>query len=184
VKFCSHCGKPVRSAIPAGDNRTRHICDHCPRVHYSNPTLVVGCLPYWGKDHVLLCERSIEPRLGFWTVPSGFMENGESLEEGAIRETVAEACAEVEIQRLFAAFSLPHVNQVYMLFSARLLSQDFEPGDESEAVRLFHRDEIPWPKLAFRAVEFALEKYVSEGLESGVHLGRYVRQPGDPWILS
>lgn len=183
MKYCSQCGKEVRSAIPAGDNRSRHICDHCPQIHYSNPNMVVGCLPVWKSKQILLCRRSIEPRSGYWTVPSGFMENGETLEEGALRETREEACASVEIEGLFSAFSLPRVNQVYMLFLSRLLDLDFAAGEESAEVRLFDFDEIPWSAIAFRAVEFALQRYVEDGADSGVHLGQYVRKPGDRWTL-
>ncbi|MGB5671885.1 MAG: NUDIX hydrolase, partial [Sedimenticolaceae bacterium] len=115
MKFCSVCGNEVRVGVPEGDNRPRHICDHCSTVHYHNPKVVAGCIARW-DDRVLMCRRAIEPRRGLWTVPAGFMENGETTYEGAMRETLEEANARVAVDDLYVTVNLPHINQVYMLF--------------------------------------------------------------------
>lgn len=158
MKFCSQCGAPVHLRIPEGDNRPRYTCDGCGFVHYENPRMVVGCLPEW-DDRLLLCRRAIEPKLGLWTLPAGFMENGETTAEGAARETLEEAGARVEVIDLYSMISLPDINQVYLLFRARLLDQDFAPGDESLEVALFREEDIPWPELAFRTVAHTLQDY-------------------------
>ncbi|UCF35647.1 MAG: NUDIX hydrolase, partial [Acidobacteriota bacterium] len=143
MKFCSECGGPTTVKVPRGDSYERDVCERCNRIFYRNPRIVVGTLPRW-KGQILLCRRAIEPRYGFWTLPSGFMENGESVEEGALRETREEARAEVSIVRLFSVFSLPHVNQVYLTFLADLKTPEFGAGAESLEVRLFQPSEIPW----------------------------------------
>ena len=183
MNFCPHCGSDrVELRVPDGDDRPRHVCAACGRVHYVNPNLVVGTLPVW-EGKILLCRRAIEPRLGFWTLPSGFLENDETLEQGAVRETVEESGAAVEIERLHTAFSLPHVNQVYLLFLARMTSPGLNPGPESIEAQLFPEEDIPWWDLAFRAVEFCLREFVADRDTARVHLGTYTRRPGDPWIL-
>ena len=161
MKFCSHCGSPVRIGVPEGDNRARHICDQCGTVHYHNPKIVAGCIASW-EDRVLLCRRAIEPRHGLWTVPAGFMENGETTYQGAVRETLEEANARVDVQALYMTVNLPRINQVYMLFRARLLDLDFSPGEESLEVQLFRRDELPWGELAFPTVALALEHFFED----------------------
>lgn len=161
MKFCSACGATVELRIPADDNRLRHICTVCGIIHYQNPKMVIGSLPVW-EDKVLLCRRAIEPRYGLWTLPGGFMENGESTTEAAIRETLEEANARIEIDDLYSMYSLPYVNQVNLLFRARLLDLDFGPGEESLEVRLFSEAEIPWDELAFRPVRYTLEHYFAE----------------------
>jgi ADP-ribose pyrophosphatase YjhB (NUDIX family) len=161
MNFCSHCGAPVTPRIPNGDNRLRHVCDSCGTIHYQNPHLVVGCLPVWA-DRVLLCRRAIEPRHGLWTLPAGFMENGETTAEGAIRETLEEAGARVEIDNLYHLINIPDINQVYLLFRARLLDLDFAPGEESLEVALFSEAEIPWEQIAFQTVRRTLEHYFED----------------------
>ncbi len=161
MNYCSHCGAPVSHKIPDGDNRQRYVCNACGAIHYQNPRMVVGCLPEW-DNQVLLCRRAIEPRHGLWTLPAGFMENGESTVEGAARETLEEAGARVEILDLYSLFSLPDIDQVYLLFRARLLDLDFAPGEESLEVRLFREHEIPWDELAFRTVESTLRLYFED----------------------
>jgi ADP-ribose pyrophosphatase YjhB (NUDIX family) len=108
---------------------------------------------------VLLCRRAIEPRKGLWTLPAGFLENGETLESGALRETLEEAGARVAVAALYAVISLPHISQVYMMFRARLLDLDFGPGPESLEARLFEEREIPWELLAFRTIGRTLRNY-------------------------
>ena len=161
MKFCSECGKSVVHRIPEGDNRLRFICEHCDTIHYQNPNLVVGCLPVW-NDQVLLCKRAIEPCSGLWTLPAGFMENQESLEEAGIRESVEEANANLEIENLYSVISLPHINQIYVLYRAKLLDLDFYAGPESLDVRLFHEEEIPWEKLAFKTIDVTLKHFFED----------------------
>lgn len=161
MKYCSHCGAPVTHRIPSGDNRPRYICDACGAIHYQNPRMVVGCLPEW-EDKVLLCRRAIEPRHGFWTLPAGFMENGETTAEGALRETLEEAGARCEISGLYSLFNVPDIDQVYLLFRARLLDLDFAPGEESLDVALFSESDIPWNEIAFRTVHRTLKHYFED----------------------
>jgi ADP-ribose pyrophosphatase YjhB (NUDIX family) len=165
MKFCSQCAHPLSQSIPAGDNRLRFVCDGCGCVHYQNPNIVAGCLPVWG-DQVLLCRRAIEPRLGFWTLPAGFMENGETLEQAACRETDEEACARVSNLSLYTLFDLPHINQVHVFFRAQLADLDFASGIESLETRLFSQNEIPWSDLAFPTVGRTLECYFADRLEN------------------
>ncbi|MCA9727536.1 MAG: NUDIX hydrolase [Candidatus Eisenbacteria bacterium] len=172
MKFCSQCGHPVHLGVPAGDSVERHICGSCGTIHYHNPKVIVGCLPVW-EGRILLCRRSIEPRFGYWTLPCGFMENGETIEEGALREMREEALAEGTIQRLFAVFSLPHIAQVYALFLVDLHEGRFGAGAETSEARLFAPDAIPWDDLAFRAVEFGLRKYLAGDSGAATHLGAY-----------
>jgi ADP-ribose pyrophosphatase YjhB (NUDIX family) len=161
MKYCSLCGAPVELRTPPDDNRVRHVCTGCGEVHYQNPKLIVGALPEW-QDKVLLCRRAIEPRHGMWTLPAGFMENGETTAEAAMRETLEEANARIAIGDLYSMYSLPYINQVHILFRARLLDLDFCPGQESLDVKLFSEAEIPWDEIAFRAVRFSLEHYFEE----------------------
>jgi len=158
-KYCSACGEGrIEFRIPDGDTLPRHVCAACGTIHYQNPKIVVGCLPEFGEQ-VLLCLRAIEPRRGLWTLPAGFLENGETLTAGAMRETLEEANARVAIGPLYTIISLPHISQVYMMFRARLLDRDFGPGPESLEVRLFDEDEIPWETLAFRTIGRTLRNY-------------------------
>lgn len=142
MKFCSLCGATVVQRIPDGDNRLRYVCDACHTVHYQNPRIVAGSLPVW-DGQVLLCRRAIAPRLGYWTLPAGFMENGETLAQAAARETEEEANARIGDLQLYTLFDLPHISQVYLFFRAELLDLDFSAGDESLEVRLFDEAEIP-----------------------------------------
>ena len=159
MKFCSVCGSDrIEFRIPEGDSLPRHMCVGCGVIHYQNPKVVVGCLPEW-EDRVLLCRRAIEPRHGLWTVPAGFLENGETVVAGAARETLEEASARVEVLAPYTMISLPHISQVYLIFRARLLDLDFSPGAESLEVRLYHEHEIPWEELAFRTVTRTLRNY-------------------------
>ena len=164
MKFCCHCGNPVSQRVPAGDNRLRYVCEHCHTIHYQNPRIVAGCLPVWGEQ-VLLCRRAIEPRRGYWTLPAGFMENGETLEQAAVRETQEEACARVRDLSLYTLFDLPHINQVYLFFRAELVDLDFAVGEESLEVQLFHERDIPWSELAFPTVGRTLECFFADRRE-------------------
>jgi ADP-ribose pyrophosphatase YjhB (NUDIX family) len=161
MKFCSNCGAPVALKVPAGDSLPRHVCDACNTIHYQNPRLVVGCIPEW-EGRILLCRRAIEPRYGLWTVPAGYMENGETTVQGAARETLEEANARVEVGALFAIFNIPHISQVYMLFRARLLDADFSAGAETLETRLFSEADIPWDEIAFATVRQTLHHYYND----------------------
>jgi len=172
MKFCSNCGSAVVFRIPAGDTLPRHVCDNCGSIHYLNPKMIVGCIAEW-EDRILLCRRAIEPRQGLWTVPAGFMENGETTAQGAVRETLEEANARVEIGPLYAMYNIPHINQVYILFRARLLDLDFSPGSESLETSLFEENRIPWDKIAFATVRNTLTHYYADRQagEYRFHLG-------------
>jgi ADP-ribose pyrophosphatase YjhB (NUDIX family) len=161
MKYCSNCGGRVAHRIPRGDNRPRYVCDNCETIHYHNPKIVTGCLPIW-QDRILMCRRAIEPRYGLWTLPAGFMENGETTAQAAVRETAEEACARVDIDDLFAMISLPHIDQVYVMYRARLKDPGFDPGAESLEVRLMKEEEIPWDRLAFPVITETLKLYYSD----------------------
>jgi ADP-ribose pyrophosphatase YjhB (NUDIX family) len=161
MKYCSVCGEQVRVGVPSGDNRPRHICDACGTVHYQNPKVVAGCIASW-EDRILLCRRAIEPRHGLWTVPAGFMENGETTYQAALRETLEEANARVAVDDLFVTVNLPHINQIYMLFRGRLLDTAFSPGEESLEVGLITEHEVPWGQMAFPTVSEALKLYFAD----------------------
>jgi ADP-ribose pyrophosphatase YjhB (NUDIX family) len=161
MKFCNLCGKSVSQRIPDGDNLPRYICDSCNTIHYQNPNIVAGCIPVSG-DKILLCKRAIEPRYGLWTLPAGYMENNETVEQAAMRESMEEANANVELQQLYTVFSLPHANQVYMMYRARLLDDNFSAGIESLEVKLFDEKDIPWDQLAFSTIDYTLKYYFED----------------------
>ncbi len=177
MKFCSNCGAPVTLRVPPGDTLPRHVCDTCRTIHYQNPRMVVGCIPEW-EDRILLCRRAIEPRHGLWTVPAGYMENGETTFQGALRETLEEANARVEIGPLYALYNIPHINQVYILFRARLLDTDVRPGAETLEVKLMTESEIPWDQIAFASVRNTLTHYYEDRRngEYKFHMGT-IEQP-------
>ncbi|MBF0279507.1 MAG: NUDIX hydrolase [SAR324 cluster bacterium] len=168
MKYCSNCGTLVRLGIPPDDNKERYICDACDTIHYQNPNIITGCLPRW-ENKILMCRRSIVPRMGYWTTPAGFMENGESVEEGALRETMEEANAEVEIVRLFSVSSIPHINQVYMIYLANLKNLNFFPGPESAEVQLCSEEEIDWDNIAFSAIDYALRNFFKYPDDNQIH---------------
>ncbi len=161
MKFCPDCGAPVVLRVPEGDNLPRHVCPACAAIHYTNPKIVVGCVPEW-QGRILLCRRAIEPRLGFWTMPAGFMENGETARAGAARETFEESQSEVEVGSLISVISIPGINQVHLMFSGRMLREAHGPTAESSAVQLFAEEDIPWDELAFRTVVHTLRHYLED----------------------
>jgi ADP-ribose pyrophosphatase YjhB (NUDIX family) len=174
LNFCSNCGSDkISFKIPENDTYERFICENCGRIFYQNPRIIVGCLPIY-QNQILLCKRAIEPQKGLWNLPAGFLENGEKAEDGAIRETLEESMAEVEVLKLHVVFSLPKVNQVYLHFLAKLKSDHFGATKESTEVRLFEIDEIPWELIAFHSTTYALEKFIEYGeAYRGVHVGSY-----------
>ncbi|HET7921713.1 MAG TPA: NUDIX hydrolase [Gammaproteobacteria bacterium] len=171
MNFCSHCGQPVSLATPPGDHLPRYVCAACGTVHYQNPKLVVGCLCEW-QDRVLLCRRAIEPRAGYWTLPAGFMENDETVEQGAARETREEALAEAVDLAPLALVNVPHVNQVHLMFRAGLREGRFGAGTETLEAALVAEADIPWVDIAFPSVRFALERFFEDRRrgEFGFHL--------------
>ncbi|MEZ5649118.1 MAG: NUDIX hydrolase [Burkholderiaceae bacterium] len=173
MKFCPDCGSAVVRKTPAGDNRERDCCDACGAIHYRNPNMVLGTVPVLG-GRVLLCRRAIEPRYGYWTLPAGFMENGETAAEGALRETHEEAGIEVALGALFSLISVPHVDQVHAFYLADMISDRIEPGEETLEARLFDESEIPWEQIAFRTVETTLRWYFEDRAR-----GRFDMHTGD-----
>lgn len=167
MKFCSSCGQAVVHKVPAGDNRPRYCCEGCGAIHYENPRLVVGTVPVF-EGKVLLCKRAIEPRYGFWTLPAGFMENGESVAEGATRETVEEAGAQIDIGALFSVLDVPHVHQVHVFYLALMRTAALDPGEETLEARLFDEHEIPWDELAFPTVKNTLRWYFEDRLNGSL----------------
>ena len=139
----------------------RYVCDACGHIHYENPRLIVGCVAEW-EGRILLCRRAIEPRHGFWTLPAGFMENGETTAQAAIRETMEEAGADILVDAPFALVSIAHINQVHLFYRGRLRVSTYEAGEESLEVSLFTPEEIPWENLAFRSVTLCLEHYLAD----------------------
>ena len=173
MKYCANCGELVTRKTPGSDNRERWVCETCNTIHYQNPRIIVGCVPE-RDGKILLCRRAIEPRRGYWTVPAGFMELGETMDQGAARETFEEACAEVRIGHLFASVDVVEAGQVHVFFTAGLLG-DYGVGEESLEVRMFAEEEIPWDDIAFRSGRFALEKYFADaGKNNGVHMHELV----------
>jgi ADP-ribose pyrophosphatase YjhB (NUDIX family) len=160
VSFCSRCGRAVDWQVPDGDTLPRHVCAGCGTVHYQNPKIVVGCVPEQ-DGRILLCKRAIPPRAGYWTLPAGFLENGESLEAGAIRETLEEAMARVEILRMLAVVDVIDSHQVHVTYAAKLLGS-YGAGHETLDARLFEAADVPWADIAFRSVEFALRRYLDD----------------------
>ncbi|MCL4760233.1 MAG: zinc ribbon domain-containing protein [Burkholderiales bacterium] len=159
MRFCSSCGSArIGLRVPDGDSLPRHVCEDCGEIHYQNPKVVVGCLPTYG-ERVLMCLRAIEPRRGLWTLPAGFLENGETVVAGAARETWEEAHARVDVGELYTLISLPHINQIYMVFRATLPEPAFAPGPESLEVRLFDEHEVPWDRIAFRTIGRTLRNF-------------------------
>ena len=162
IRFCNQCGQSVHQVVPPADDRLRAVCSGCSTVHYQNPKVVTGCLPVWGRQ-ILLCRRAIEPRQGYWTLPAGFMENGETLLDGALREAREEACAELHNPELYGIYNLVPVHQVYVMYRACLVAADrFAVGPESSEVQLFHPDDIPWDDIAFRVITRTLKRFLQE----------------------
>jgi ADP-ribose pyrophosphatase YjhB (NUDIX family) len=161
IRHCRACGGLVDYRVPPDDNRERAVCPSCGTIHYENPLNVVGTVPVWG-ERVLLCKRAIEPRRGLWTLPAGFLELGESTAEGALRETVEEAGAEIELGPLFSVLNVVRVGQLHLFYRARMTSPHLDPGSETLEARLFEEDEVPWEQIAFRTVRETLLAFFAD----------------------
>jgi ADP-ribose pyrophosphatase YjhB (NUDIX family) len=161
VKFCANCAAAVVKRVPPGDNLPRWVCDACGEIHYENPKLVVGTVPEF-EGRILLCRRAIEPRYGYWTLPAGFMENAESTAQAALRETIEEAGARVELGEPFSMISVPYVNQVHVFYRAHVRDLEFKPGEETLEVALYEEERIPWKEIAFRTVGLTLKHWFAD----------------------
>lgn len=184
IRFCRLCGTEVESRVPPLEDRPRPVCPECGYVDYVNPINVVGTVPVWGEDggSVLLCRRNIEPRYGYWTLPAGFLEYGESTAAGAERETQEEAGARVDLLGLFTVLDVVHVGQVHLFYRARLRDLDLEPGPETIEARMFRVTQLPWDDLAFLTTKRTLEHYCAD-LAAGsfqVHTGVVERHRPSP----
>jgi ADP-ribose pyrophosphatase YjhB (NUDIX family) len=182
MKYCSECGQPVERRVPAGDHLPREVCPACGTVHYRNPKVIVGCVPEY-EDRILMCRRAIEPRLGLWTFPAGFLELGETSAAGAAREALEEAQAEVEPGELFVVINVPYVSQVYLIHRARLKAPAFGPTIESSEVTLMREDQIPWDRIAFPTIYHGLKCFFVDraaGVTGRVHTLDLVTRPRAP----
>ena len=182
MNFCSHCGQPVEFRVPDGDHFPRHVCMACGSIHYINPKVIVGCVPEWEDGRILMCRRAIEPRLGLWTFPAGFLEIGETSGEGAARETLEEAEAQVEVGGLFVVINVPYVSQIYMIHRGRLRTPQHGPTAESSETRLMREDEIPWEEIAFPTIYHSLRFFFEDrrGGQAGFHVMDLTRRPPRP----
>jgi len=160
-KYCSFCGSTTSFKVPEDDNRERAVCDKCGTIFYENPKVVSGCILEW-EDKILLCKRATEPRSGYWTLPAGFLENNETVAEGALRETLEEANAKSNNVKLFFMCDLPHISQIYMMYLGKLSEQKYSAGPESEEVELFSESDIPWDDMAFSVIEKTLRLYYED----------------------
>jgi ADP-ribose pyrophosphatase YjhB (NUDIX family) len=161
MNYCSNCGAPIVQLIPPNEDRLRHVCPSCGVVHYENPKVVVGCIPEW-KDKILLCRRNINPQRGKWTLPAGYLENGETVSDGARRETREETGAVVDNLSAYRLFDITHINQIYLMFRGEMESSGCHPTSESLEVALLNEREIPWDKIAFRVIEKTLRHYFND----------------------
>ena len=162
MKYCSNCGSSnLKFIVPEHDSIKRYCCQDCGTIFYTNPNNVVGALCI-RDNKILMAKRDINPRKGLWTLPAGFMENAETLQEGAIRETFEETGSKAKIKMAYTMFSLPHINQVHMFFLADLLDDNFGPTFESSDVQLFDTKEILWDEIAFPTVKKTLEYYIED----------------------
>jgi len=184
MNFCSECGARVSVKVPDGDNMPRHVCDECATIHYQNPKLVVGCIVEH-EQKILFCKRAIEPRYGLWTLPAGFMENAETTAEAAARETHEEANATVEIIDLFSQISLPHINQVYMLYRAKFSKLEFGPGSESLEVELLTEAQVPWSEMAFPVITESLKLYFEDRRTGSfsIHSGDMIKRTDEHYAF-
>ena len=161
MNYCSQCGYEIAVKVPPGDHLPRFVCERCGTIHYQNPKLIAGCLSVW-QDRILICRRAIEPRLGYWTLPAGFMENGETTEQAAARETVEEALADVRIIAPLALVNVPRISQVHLMFRGELREERYGAGPESLDARLIEEQDIPWDELAFPSVRYTLQCFLED----------------------
>lgn len=181
MNFCSHCGRPVERRIPDGDHLTRDVCGGCGTIHYQNPKVVAGCIPVW-SDQLLLCRRAIEPRLGYWTFPAGYLELGETSGQGAAREAQEETGVAVEIGELMMVMNIPQISQIYMVHRARALSDAHHPTLESSETALFDEADIPWDALAFPTIHYGLKFFLEDRRSGGGRGFRAIDLRPEDWL--
>ena len=176
IKYCSQCGGKSIQKKPKDDNRMRSVCSVCGHIDYENPKIVTGILPIY-KDEILLCKRAIEPQKDKWTIPSGFMENQETVAEGALREAAEEAGIKPQISSLYTLYNLPHIGQVYLLYLGILPNKKTDPGIETLETKFFTHEQIPWQEIAFTSVTFALKHFISDykANKFPLHTGCYTK---------
>ncbi len=181
LSHCERCGGHLRFVVPEGDNLKRHVCRPCGHIHYVNPRVVTGAICEW-EGRILLCRRGIEPRLGYWTLPAGFLELGESCSEGARRETWEEARAEVEMGPLFSFVNVLYIGQIHMFYRARMTSPHFETTPESTELMLVDEADVPWDELAFATVRYTLQHYFADRARGdyGLHTEDFTQFPPRP----
>ena len=175
MKYCSNCAQEVTFRLVENDHLPRFVCDACGIIHYQNPKIIVGCVPVF-EGKILLCKRGIEPQFGFWNIPGGFMENGESAEVGAMREAYEEAKIKATNKGLLSVFSVPHINQVHLHFVVELQEPIWENTTESTDIQLFTEENFPWESIAFPSNVFSLKAFF-ENRKTGnwqVRVGSYV----------
>ena len=171
--YCIQCGSSnIEFKVPLGDNRSRYVCNDCHHIHYTNPKMIVGTIPIY-KGQVLLCRRDIEPRKGFWNLPAGFLEDGESLMLGAQRELREEALVTAKNLQLHTIYNLSHVSQIYFFFICELVDGAYGIGQETIESKLFDLDDIPWNELAFSSNTFALKHVDLSIATPNVHFGEF-----------
>lgn len=161
MNYCNQCGSKVTRRIPDGEDSPRFVCNSCNTIHYQNPNMVIGAIPIKGEK-ILMCRRAIEPCLGKWTLPAGYLENNETIEECARRESMEEAYAKLGNMQPYALLNLPFINQVYFMYRADLVNSDFRPGTESLEVKLVSLSELPWDDLAFGVIREVLRMYTED----------------------
>lgn len=161
MSFCLQCGSPARQTIPTGDSKQRLVCSNCDYIHYDNPKMICGTLAVH-QEQILLCQRAIEPRFGLWTLPAGFMEIGETMQEGALRETLEEAQAIATDAKLYCLFDIPVLGQIHAMYLAKLQDGKYGVGAESLACQLVKEEQIPWENLAFKTISQTLQLYLQD----------------------
>lgn len=159
MTYCLRCGHPLTTKIPPGDSRERLVCDSCGYIHYENPRLIVGVLPEDDQGRLLLCRRAIEPKRGLWTLPAGFLENGETMADGARREALEEVGARLGPLDLYTIIDIPHIHQVHVFYRGRISKVGPPEGTETLEVGFHTIESLPWSEIAFRSVYYTLEHY-------------------------
>lgn len=177
MNFCSNCGSNALTyKIPEGDHFPRFVCPDCDSIHYLNPKMVVGCVIIDDAGRIMLARRGIEPRAGYWNLPCGYMENEETIQQGAKREVYEETGATVELENLHTVYNLPHANQVYLIFKAAMVGDEYHTTPESTEIRFFAPEEIPWDEIAFSSNAFAIKKFLENPRhDTQTHLGSYFK---------
>ncbi|HIF87705.1 MAG TPA: NUDIX hydrolase [Gammaproteobacteria bacterium] len=182
MNFCTDCGHTLVVRIPAGDTVSRFVCDECQTVHYQNPKLITGCITHW-KGKILLCRRAIEPRVGSWTLPAGYMELGESLEQAALREVREETGAKIRLDSLYSVFDIEHIDHVYIIYRGVMLGPEIVVGSECSEVHLFEPAEIPWDNIYYPAIKELLLRYKDDLASNSFSLYAGTSEKGKIFLL-